>query len=181
MDPQKLLDLALAAGAHKAAAMEQSHIRLSESFRALCEANTCGSYGKCWMCPPFIGPVEERMEEIRSYPHAVMFQTIWELEDSYDLEAMEEGARKHARAAMALREAAGTVLKNKFLVLSCGGCNLCEQCAKITEEPCRFPDKALSSVEGYGVDVYRTVKGTELKYINGADTVTYFGMILYTE
>lgn len=181
MEAEKLVQLALDCGAHKAAAMEQSHIRLSESFRGLCEANSCGKFGRCWMCPPEIGPVEERMAEIRSYPHAVVFQTIWELEDSYDLEGMAEGAQKHARAAAALREAAGGKLKNNFLVLSCGGCNLCETCAKITDEPCRFPDKALSSVEGYGVDVYKTVKGTELKYINGADTVTYFGMILYTE
>ena len=37
------------------------------------------------------------------------------------------------------------------------------------------------SLEGYGVDVYNTTKDTPLKYINGQNTVTYFGMILFSE
>jgi hypothetical protein len=36
-------------------------------------------------------------------------------------------------------------------------------------------------LEGYGVDVYKTTMGTDLKYINGADTGTYFGMVLLSE
>ena len=43
----------------------------------------------------------------------------------------------------------------------------------------RFPERALPSVESYGIDVYNTVKGTELKYINGPNTVTYFGMVFF--
>ena len=36
-------------------------------------------------------------------------------------------------------------------------------------------------MEAYGIDVYNTTKNTELKYINGQDTVTYFGMVLFEE
>ena len=46
-------------------------------------------------------------------------------------------------------------------------------------EPCRHPDKALASLEGSGVDVYNTTKDTPLKYINGQNTVTFFGMVLW--
>ena len=65
--------------------------------------------------------------------------------------------------------------------LSCGGCHLCERCVKPSGEPCRKPDQALPSLEGYGVDVYQTVRNTTLRYINGTNTVTYFGMILFEE
>ena len=44
-----------------------------------------------------------------------------------------------------------------------------------------MPEKALSSLEAYGIDVYQTTKDTDLKYINGADTVTYFGIVLFQE
>ena len=36
-------------------------------------------------------------------------------------------------------------------------------------------------LEGYGIDVFNTTKDTPLKYINGENTVTYFGIVLLTE
>ena len=36
-------------------------------------------------------------------------------------------------------------------------------------------------MEGYCIDVYKTTKTTQMKYINGSDTVTYFGIILFGE
>ena len=47
------------------------------------------------------------------------------------------------------------------------------------DQPCRFPDKAMPSLEAYGVNVYQTTKSTELKYINGQYTVTYFSALLF--
>ena len=41
--------------------------------------------------------------------------------------------------------------------------------------------RALPPMEGAGIDVYRTTKSTDLKYINGANTVTFFGLLLYKE
>ena len=94
---------------------------------------------------------------------------------------MFEAGNKHAWLSQAVEEKVKPYLKNPTLHLSCGGCHLCETCAKKTNEPCRHPDKALSSLEGYGINVYETVKNTPLKYINGQNTVTYFGMLLFTE
>jgi len=36
-------------------------------------------------------------------------------------------------------------------------------------------------LEGYGVDVYSTTKDTPLAYINGENTVTYFGAVFFAE
>ena len=87
----------------------------------------------------------------------------------------------HASLSQRLQRACTDVLKENFLHLTCGGCHLCETCAKLEDQPCRHPGKPLLSLEGCGVDVYNTTKNTELKYINGQNTVTYFGMILFTE
>ena len=53
------------------------------------------------------------------------------------------------------------------------------RCAQLEDAPCRHPEEALTSLEGYGIDVYRTSKATDLKYINGENTVTYFGIVLF--
>lgn len=181
MDKKDMIHAALEAGAAQAVVIDGTQIVLSAEFRRICESNQCGSYGKCWMCPPNIGPIEELMEQVRRYPRALLYQTISEIEDSYDLEGMFAAGANHAQVSQRLQREMVALAGNPFLHLTCGGCHLCETCAKRSGEPCRFPDKALPSLEGYGVDVYNTTKNTPLKYINGQNTVTYFGMILFSE
>lgn len=177
---ENLLQTALDCGAAKAVSISQSQIVLSAEFRRICETNQCGGYGGCWMCPPFIGEIGELMERVRSYPGAVLYQTIHEIEDSFDLEGMFAAGGKHALVSADIEKKLRRLQPADYLHLSCGGCHLCETCARKTAEPCRFPDRALPSLEGYGVDVYNTAKDTPLQYINGPNTVTYFGMILYS-
>lgn len=178
---KRLTEAALAAGAAKAAVIPQEKIVLSAEFRRICESNSCGNYGRCWMCPPDCGSVESAMEAVRSYPFGLLYQTIGTLEDSYDIEGMRDAARAHAMVTRRLQQAAPALLEKPFLHLTCGGCHLCEVCAKKTGEPCRHPDLALPSMEGSGIDVYNTAKDTDLKYINGQNTVTYFGILLWEE
>ena len=90
------------------------------------------------------------------------------------------GAR-HAQTSQQIQAMVFPLLKKPFLHLGCGGYQLCRRCAKRDNQPCRFPEKALPSMEGYGIDVYNTVKDTQLKYTNGENTVTYFGIILFSE
>jgi len=176
-----IVQAALEAGAAKAEIIPQGQIVLSGEFYKICESNACGNYGRCWMCPPDIGPVEALMERVRAYPFAMVYQTIGTLEDSFDIEGMQDAARHHARVSQRVQAAVAPLVQPGCFHLSCGGCNLCERCAKIENKPCRLPDKALIPLEGAGVDVYNTVKDTQLKYINGQNTVTYFGMVLFEE
>ena len=178
---EKLTLAALEAGAAKAAIIPQKQIVLSGEFYKICESNACGNFGRCWMCPPDIGPIDLLMERVRAYPFALLYQTIGTLEDSFDIEGMQDAARNHARVSQKVQAAVAPLLAQGCFHLSCGGCNLCESCAKRENEPCCFPDKALIPMEGAGVDVYNTVKDTHLKYINGQNTVTYFGMVLFEE
>ena len=178
---QKLIETALSCGATKATIIESSQIVLSKEFLNMCAANSCGYYNKCWMCPPDIGNIDDLMEKVRKYSYGLWYQTIGELEDSFDIEGMGEAADEHLKLSLKLQEAVKPLFTVPFLHLSKGGCHICPTCAKRTNEPCRFPDKALSSLEAHGVDVYQTTQSTDLKYINGPNTVTYFGMVLFNE
>ncbi len=175
----KLLQIILDQGATKATVIDQSQIVLNDEFRKACEVNSCGVYGKCWMCPPDVGEIHELMARVRAYPAGVWYQTIGELEDSFDFEGMTAAKENHLALSHRIQAALPDGLR--VLHLTCGGCGLCETCAKVDNEPCRFPEKALPSVESYGMDVYNTTKSTDLKYINGANTVTYFGLVLFEE
>ena len=176
-----VVSLALICGFDKAEPITAGQIVLDRSFRAQCASNACGVYGKCWMCPPDIGDIDALMEDIRRYPGGILYQSVFPLEDSFDFEGMQEGGQKHSKRSQLLNKKLREAGYDGFLHLGKGGCGVCSPCAKSAGEPCRFPEKALSSVEAYGVNVSATVKSTTMKYINGANTVTYFGMVLLKE
>ena len=180
MNAEALLQLVLQCCAAKAACIRQEQIVLSEQFREVCEKNQCGMYGRCWVCPPEAGGIRELMDRVKSYDAGVLYQTITPIEDSFDIEGMQEAAHNHALLGQRIGKALGAAAGQMFH-LSCGGCRLCEHCTKPEGKPCRFPGKALLPLEVCGIDVYNTTKSTDLKYINGQNTVTYFGLVLYQE
>lgn len=166
-------------GAFKAAVIPTSDVSVDASFRTLCEQNVCGSYGKNWMCPPDAGDIYELMAALKSYEYILVYQSVNTLEDSYDFEGMAEAAVKHHKLMYGIREDLEKEDFKRKLFLGAGGCRLCEVCAKRTNEPCRHPDKATPSLEAYGVNVSKLAAAAGMKYINGVNTVTYFGAMLF--
>ena len=176
-----LIQWAKESGATHAAALSGDQVVLDDKFLEICKGNACGNYGMCYMCPPDVGEIHALMEEARTYPHAVLYQTICPLEDSFDYEGMVEAGVRHAIVSQELEKRLRALPVKQYLHLSLGGCRLCERCAKRDGLPCRHPDQVLASLESYGVNVYLTSQHAGLKYINGQDTVTYFGMVMWME
>ena len=172
-------DGARSLGADRAAVIEAGAIVLNPVFRAMCEANTCGAYGTCWMCPPDAGDIDVLMERVRSYSHALVFQKVFALEDSFDIEGMLAAKEQHHALCQRMRENFRKTEMKEHLLLGAGRCGVCCRCAKLDGEPCRFPEKAYSSLEAHGVDVTKLAKAAGMRYTNGADTVTYFGVVLF--
>lgn len=180
MTNEELIQLVTDAGATAAAYIKTEDFVLSEEFRKICEANQCGQYGKCYMCPPFVGESEALMDKLRTYPGGILYQSIGKLEDSFDYEGMMEAAGRHMELTREIqRRLRAAAPPRRMLHLSKGGCNLCETCGAIDGTPCRFPNLVLSSLEAYCIDVYQTSKAAGLKYMNGPGTVTYFGLLLF--
>lgn len=174
-----MVTAALAEGAYKAAVIDGEKVETDTVFRSMCESNACGLYGRCWMCPPDVGEIDSLMDSLRAYSHVLVYQTVGELEDSYDFEGMEAAAETHTALTLRLTDAFADLPFAKRLHLSKGGCRICPVCAKTEEKPCRFPDRAIPSLEAYGVNVSRLAAEAGMKYINGQDTVTYFGAIFF--
>ena len=168
----------LSHGAHKAALVNVSDIPFDEGLRAYCEANVCGNFGQNYGCPPHVGSVKKVLEKARDFENALVYQTVFPLEDSFDLEGMEEAGKKHVAVANDM-EGAVKSLYPRYLKLTAGGCSVCPACAKKENAPCRFPDKAFSSLEAYCINVSSLSKLCGMNYINGPNTVTYFGAFLF--
>ena len=176
----RMTTLALSLGAFRAAVIPVSDVETDASFRDMCASNVCGNYGRNWMCPPDAGDIHDLMAELRTYSYALVYQTVSELEDSFDFEGMVEAKRRTYPLAQSMREIFKNCGIKKVLHLGAGGCGVCKSCAKQTGEPCRFPEKAMPSLEAYGFNVSALAKSAGMKYINGQNTVTYFGAVLFS-
>ena len=164
---------ALQGQAHETAVMETASLNFSAEIRKACEVNTCGKYNKCWTCPPASGTLEEMAEKIRSYKKAFVFTTKFDLEDSFDYEGMVKAKDLHDRLTRKLHEQFG----RENPVYGAGGCTICETCAY--PDPCRFREKIFPSIEAAGINVTELSKAAGIRYNNGANTVTYFSMVLF--
>ena len=170
---QKALDL----GAYRAEVVKVEDISLDAAFRAMCESNACGNYGRNYTCAPDAGDIHDLMKEIKNYNYALVYQTVGTLEDSYDFEGMMEAGDLHNKLAQKLWDFTDALGISEVLHLGAGGCRLCEVCGKRERIPCRNPKRAMRSLEAYGVNVSLLASLANMKYINGQNTVTYFGAV----
>ena len=164
-------------GIHEYAFLSTSDLIFSQGVRNLCEMNSCGQYGKTWACPPGVGTFEECRDRILQYEHLFVFTTLHELEDSYDFKGMTKGKERHCSLCPGIVDLFRKEYENLF-VLSAEGCNRCKTCT-YPDAPCRFPETLYPSIESYCVEVNRLASTAWIHYINGANTVTYFGCILF--
>lgn len=178
-EPLSLPEQVRLAGAREAALVPVSSLCFSLEFRAMCEANACGMYGKCWMCPPYAGEAEALIAAARAYDTTLVYQTVHPLEDSFDIEGMLEAGERQNQLARKVRRLFQRQSDKRFLHLGAGGCRMCPRCAVLEHQPCRAPEEAVASLEAYCIDVSRLAQAAGMRYINGQNTVTYFGALLF--
>lgn len=156
--------------------LEPQKLETREDVRAMCAADKCHAYGKNWTCPPACGTLEDCQKRMRSYSRGVLVQTIGHMQKSIDSKAYRETERRHNDNFRALAREIRKEYPNA-LCLGAGGCRVCKTCAH--PEPCRFPEEAMSSMEGYGLFVTQVCWDHKLPYYHGEKTITYTACILY--
>lgn len=154
-----------------------SEIVFEQEIRKICENNLCRQYGKSWACPPAVGTLEECKAGCLQFDTAMVFNAVYPLTDCFDFEGMMEGHAAFKQLCDRLYLAAQKRL-NHFLILSNEGCNRCKTCT-YPESACRMPEMLFPSLEGFGINVTSLAARAGIRYNNGENTVTYFGMLLY--
>ncbi len=178
---QNLIKKIIKLGAKNAAIVETKDIIFDRRFREQCIQNACGCYGKNYTCPPDVGDIDDLITDAKSFKYALVYQTIEKLQDSFDYEGMMLAGKKHHILSKNLHIFLKKHFKNEFLHLGAGGCRECEVCGKVNNTPCRHPEFAFPSLEAYGISVSDLAKISKMNYINGENTVTYFGTVLFKE
>lgn len=147
-----------------------------QAVRDMCAENRCGAYGRNWMCPPESGTLEDCAAQIAGYSNGILLQTIGHMEKAIDTKAYLRTEQKHLAQFRQLAEQIRAV-HPQALCLGSGGCRVCKRCAY--PEPCRFPQLAYGSMEGYGLLVSRVCKANGLSYYYGERTIAYTACILF--
>ena len=166
-------------GAFRTKVIEASAVETDASFRDMCARNACGMWGKCWTCPPDIGQIDVLMAELQQYSHVLVYQTVGQLEDSYDFEGMTEAGKHHNRVAQSLRTVFAEAGISDPLHLGAGGCRVCPVCARRTGEPCRHPEKMHPCVESHGINVIPVLEEQGLQFQFGENVVTWISLLFY--
>lgn len=180
LDFEEMIQDALNLNASRAAIIDVADIKFSNELRQMCKQNMCGSYKSNWMCPPAIGPLSELKEKVLKYKQGFVIQTIHPLEDSFDIEGMEEAQKLHRKIFKNILDSIKEKYKfDNVLPLSAGACDICSECGYVHGKDCYFPEKAISSVEAYGINAMALVTSCGFPYNNGQNTVSYVGLILF--
>ncbi|MHC4636942.1 MAG: DUF2284 domain-containing protein [Planctomycetota bacterium] len=176
----QVVDKAKESGAAAAAILNTSDIKFSQEFRKACQQNSCGKYGTNWMCPPAVGPFEELKAKVLKLSQGVVFQTVYKLEDSFDFDGMMQAIKVHDEIFRNMLNyiQSDSGYKDVF-ALNAGECRVCEKCAYLDGDVCRLPEKAVASLEAYGIDVTALVTACGIPYNNGPNTVSFVGLFLF--
>ncbi len=156
--------------------LDVSSLQPREDVRQMCASDKCGAYGKNWTCPPYCGTLRECAEKLQAYRQGLLLQTVGQLEKTVDTRGYRRTEEQHLNALHTLYEEIRKMYPGA-LCLGSGGCRVCKVCAY--PEPCRFPEKAISSMEAYGLFVTQVCRDNGAAYYHGEKTVTYTACILF--
>lgn len=180
MNEQHLIRMAYDEGFAAAAVVDTAQIPVDPMFRPYCEENLCGKYGVNYTCPPDCGSPEEMHQKLLERSHALVLQTIWEIEDYSDREATGRAKAAHNAATRRLAKKLRAEGVQGFLVGS-SGCSLCDPCEIMNGKPCRFPDMAASCMSAYCIFVRELTEKCGIEYDCGAGLLALFGMYVFDD
>ena len=175
----RIQEIAVQSEFTEAGYVEVSELKYYPEVRTVCEGNLCRNYGASWACPPAVGTLEDCRDRVSRYDRMLLFSRKYELEDSFDFEVMTEGLLNFKQTVDLFQQNLTGILSD-YLLLSNEGCGRCAQCT-YPDAPCRFPHLLHHSLEGYGFMVNELAKAAGIRYNTGANTVTFFGALLFRE
>jgi predicted metal-binding protein len=171
-----LIAAAIEAGFTHSAPLKTETLRFLPEVREMCNSERCRHYNANWMCPPACGTLDECAARAIGFEEGIIVQSVGDVEDSFDIEAMQrieqEYKRRFQNLARVLRAAFPHVLS-----LGAGSCNLCETCS-YPSAPCRFPDQALSSMEANGLWVSDVCEKNGVPYNYGPKRMAFTSCVL---
>ena len=152
-------------------------LEFSSRIRWICE-HECPMYGKSWACPPGVGSVDTCRQVCMAYNHCLLISSIVEVRD---IAAMDETLATRPDHE-ALTEQVRELMKQQGVdpfILSTEACTVCDRCAVLDGQPCRFPEKMPPCVESHGINVVPMLEKRGLEFQFGANVVTWISVLFF--
>ncbi|MBP3673739.1 MAG: DUF2284 domain-containing protein [Oscillospiraceae bacterium] len=179
MTDKQIVEMAREAG-FTAAIIPTSKIVVDAKFRPFCEENRCGKYNANYSCPPDCGTVEETSQRLMAQDKALVLQSIWEIGSYENKVAVQESKKTHNARILRLTDQLRKAGLEGFC-LGYGGCPLCDPCKRVENEPCAHPDKKISCMSAYCIDVAKLADVCGLEFAWVPEKLFLFGMFAFGE
>ena len=157
--------------------IDPNALEFSQRIRWICE-NECPMHGKTWACPPGVGSVESCKAKCLSHKNCLMVVTVTEVEDISDLEETLATRPAHEEVT----NQAADLMRQQGVqpyILSTEACAVCDRCAYLDGQPCRYPEKMHPCVESHGINVIPVMEENGMGFQFGGDIVTWMSLLFY--
>ena len=152
-------------------------LEFSDRIRWICE-HECPMCGRTWACPPGVGTVSHCKAKCLSYGNCLMIATIVEVEDIANIDETLATRPGHEAITNEVRELMRQQGVEPY-ILSTEACTICERCAYLDGQPCRYPDKMHPCVESHGINLIPTLEENGIEFQFGANVVTWVSLLFY--
>ena len=177
MEDKEILQLAAEMG-FRSAFVDTADVVQDASFRKFCEDNLCGKYNANYSCPPDCGTVEQVQEKLKTGKRALVLQTIWEIGSYENKQEILESKKSHNAAILRFTDTLRKEGVNGFC-LGYGGCPLCDPCKRVENQPCAHPDKKISCMSAYCIDVAKLANTCGLEFAWIPEKLFLFDMFIF--
>ena len=157
--------------------LDPKELEFSDRVRWICRQE-CPMYGKTWACPPAVGSVEECRDKCLRFRNCLMIATATEVRDLADIRETLATRPEHE----ALTNQVGILLEEqgvKPYILSTEACAICERCACLDGQPCRYPEKMHPCVESHGINLIPVLEENGMEFHFGGNVVTWVSLLFY--
>ena len=157
--------------------IDPKELEFTSRVRWVCE-HECPRFGQTWACPPGVGTVENCRCRCLNYDHCLVIATITEISDIANMEEALATRGGHEALTDEVRE----YFREQGLepyILSTESCAVCDRCAYLDGEPCRYPEKMHPCLESHGINLIPTLENLGLEYQYGSNVVTWFSLLFF--
>ena len=127
-----------------------------------------------------MGTVGDCKAQCLRYSNCLMIVTMTEVSDIANIEETLATRPAHEEVTNQVAD----LLRSQGVqpyVLSTEACALCDRCAYLDGQPCRFPEKMHPCVESHGINILGLLDRRGLAFQYGENVVTWFSLLFYND
>lgn len=179
---QAILDHIIQSGATHCQFIPAQLLMPEERIRSYCYQNICENYHKHLTCPPHTGTIAEITGKLKPFRTGILIQYSEHIDVRNDPEGLKRTKLNLHRIVLETERYLKEEMKCEHIWGMIGGrCDLCDECAGFSGNPCVHPDTARVSMEAVAIDVVSLLKRLHLDAEFHDDMITWTGIVLTDE